>query len=82
MKTLTIAAAGLVMLAGCSDGVQYFTLNSAAIQTKIEAMTGLPPAQQCAIYFEAKKYASAELVAKATAIIEEQSFICAPAPVA
>jgi hypothetical protein len=79
MKTTLILGAAGLMLAGCSDGVRYFTLNSAAIQTKIEAMTGMPPAQQCAVYFEAKKYAPPDLAAKAAAIIEDQNFVCAPA---
>ena len=80
LKPLIIGAVGLAMLAACDQtGRQYVTINPESVQAKIEEMTGLPPAQQCALYFEVKKYAPAKYVEKAAAIIESQNFSCAPA---
>jgi hypothetical protein len=81
VRALVLAAAAALALVGCGDLAGLVTVNQAAIQEKVEAMTGMPPAEQCSVYFLAKQYAPAEIVAEAEAIIEGQGFVCAP-PVA
>lgn len=79
MKRLALASAAACLLAflGACGLEQIVTVDPVALQAKIEEMSGMTPSEQCGVYDLVKRFGSAEMLAKAEAIIERADFVCA-----